>query len=160
MLNKVTMSTLPDFRIYEKRSVFKSTSERLTEFHRHPRAFAKLTPPPIFVQIHRDDRTSLTAGEIEFTLWFGPIPVRWIAQHEAGPTEHSFADRLTYGPLAYWRHEHIFEPLDDGVALVDRITFAHKPGLRGVMTRLTFDGIPLRLLFFYRHLRTRLSLRT
>ena len=48
-------------------------------FHEHPRAFARLTPPPIFVQMHRNALKSLTEGEVEFTLWFGPIPARWIA---------------------------------------------------------------------------------
>lgn len=142
---------------YEKRSVFKTTMERMMAFHESPAAFSKLTPPPIFVQMHRDNRTSLTEGELEFTLWFGPVPIRWTARHEPGPTATSFADRALKGPMAYWRHEHIFEEVADGIALTDRVTLAHKPGFKGLLTRLTFDGVPLRILFFYRHLRTRFA---
>jgi ligand-binding SRPBCC domain-containing protein len=145
--------------IFIKKSVMKTTLRKMMQFHEHPKAFSKLTPPPIFVQVHRDDRTSITNGEIEFTLWFGFIPLRWIACHQQGPVESSFVDELLKGPMAYWRHEHIFTEVDGGVELMDRITIAHKSGVQGILTRLLFDGIPLKFLFFYRHLRTRLGTR-
>ncbi len=127
-------------------------------FHEDPRALARLTPPPIIMQLHRDERRSLTEGELEFTLWFGPIPIRWLARHEPGPTPHSFADSQVMGPLALWRHEHIFTAVAGGVELTDRIELAHRRGVTGVFTRLAFDGLPLRLLFAYRHWRTRRAL--
>lgn len=141
--------------IFVKHSVINTTLDKMIAFHEDPKALSNLTPPPIFMQLHRDDRTSISDGEIEFTLWLGPIPFRWIARHEQGPTEHSFADRMIKGPMAYWRHEHIFTKVDTGIELTDRITLAHKSGISGLFTRLMFDGIPLRILFFYRHLRTK-----
>ncbi len=141
--------------VYTKRSVMQTTLESMIAFHQDASALAKLSPPPIFMQLHHDGRTSLTEGEIDFTLWFGPLPIRWLAQHQPGPTSTSFADLMLRGPMAYWRHEHIFENVPGGVALIDRVTFAHKSGLQGLLTRLMFDGLPLRFLFFYRHLRTR-----
>ncbi len=146
-----------DAHIFQKQSTMQTTMERMLDFHRDPAALARLTPPPIFVRLQRDNRTSLTEGELEFTLWFAFIPIRWLARHEPGPTATSFADRMLRGPMAYWRHEHLFEPTADGqgIVLTDRVTLAHHPGLPGLLTRLMFDGLPLRLLFFYRHLRTR-----
>lgn len=135
------------------------TLATLVRFHEGPSALARLTPPPIIMQLHRDERRSLTEGELEFTLWFGPIPIRWLARHEPGPTTHSFADSQVKGPLAYWRHEHIFTEVEGGVELTDRIELAHRGGLTGVFTRLAFDGLPLRVLFAYRHWRTRRALR-
>jgi ligand-binding SRPBCC domain-containing protein len=151
------MPEAPNNNTYEKRTEMNTTLQRMVAFHEDPKALGKLSPPPIFMQLHRDDRESLTEGELAFTLWFGPIPIRWVARHEPGPTEHSFADLMIEGPMAYWRHEHIFEETADGVALIDRVTLSHKPGLKGLLTRLMFDGIPLRILFFYRHLRTRMA---
>ena len=146
--------------VFEQRSVIPTTLEKMIAFHEDPRALSILTPPPIFMQKVRDDRTSLTAGDLEFRLWFGPLPVRWWARHEPGPTETSFTDRQIEGPMAHWEHQHVFTPVAGGVELLDHITLAHKPGLPGLLTRLIFDGLPLRLLFFYRHLRTRLALRS
>lgn len=57
-------------------------------FHHDTRILKKLTPPPIFVQIHRYEPLG-DGSEAEFTLWFGPLPVRWLAVHlEVG--EHGF----------------------------------------------------------------------
>jgi ligand-binding SRPBCC domain-containing protein len=150
----MTSTTRAATRVYEKSTSFNTTMEHMIRLHQEGGP-AALTPPPIFVQTHRDTRTSLSDGELEFTLWFGPIPFRWIARHEPGPTPTSFADVMVRGPLAYWRHEHIFTQEADGVRLTDRVTLAHQPGLKGLLTWLMFDGVPLRILFFYRHLKTR-----
>ena len=138
---------------YQKRSILRTTLDQIEAFHRNPAALKKLTPPPIFIQVHADRRVSLTEGDLEFTLWFGPLPVRWLARHES--LTSGFADWQVDGPMAYWRHEHEFEEVPGGVLLSDRVTLAHKPGLRGLWTRLIFDGIPLRILFLYRHWRTK-----
>jgi len=142
-------------KIFEKRSIMPTTMQRVMAFHEHPRAINRLTPPPIFVQCLRDNRQSLTEGELDFRLWFGPIPVRWIARHEPGPTATSFQDRMIEGPLSSWLHQHMFSEVPDGVELIDRVTFEHKPGFSGLMTRLLFGGLPLHILFLYRHWRTR-----
>lgn len=149
-------TTLPEHtHVYEKSSVFKTSMQKMIAFHEAPDVFGKLAPPPIFIRVQEDNRTSLTEGDLKFTLWFAFIPVPWHAQHQPGPTETSFADLMVDGPMQYWRHEHIFEKVEGGVRLIDRVTLAHKPGLQGIFTRLMFDGIPLRILFFYRHLRTK-----
>jgi ligand-binding SRPBCC domain-containing protein len=148
-------------KVFEHRSVIATTLARMIAFHEDPQALSRLTPPPplMFLQVLRDDRTSLTAGELEFRLWFGPFPVRWLARHEPGPTPASFIDRLIEGPMAYWEHQHRFREVPGGVELTDHISLAHKPGVAGLLTRLFFDGLPLRLLFVYRHFRTRVVLR-
>ena len=139
---------------HQKRSVFRTTLEKIEAFHRDPAALRKLTPPPIYIQVHADHRLSLTEGDLDFTLWFGPLPVRWLARHEA-LAGHGFAEWQVSGPMAYWRHEHAFEEVPGGVALLDRVTLKHKSGIAGLLTRLIFDGIPLRILFLYRHWRTK-----
>ncbi len=153
------MNELPaKTRRFQKTSFIKTTLDDMRRFHEDPRALAALTPPPVRMQLHRDERRSLTEGEVEFTLWFGPLPIRWTARHESGPSPESFADLQINGPMAYWRHEHVFRETAGGVQLTDRITLAHRRGYRGLLTRLAFDGLPLRLLFAYRHWRTRRAL--
>ena len=149
-------------KVFEHQSVIETTADELMAFHVHPKAFKRLTPPPIFIQVHRNELTSLRNGEVEFTLWFGVIPVRWIARHEAGPIETSFMDRQIKGPLERWEHQHLFQPIEGEPAkteLIDRITIEHKTGWRGWLTRLFLDGLPLRFLFMYRHQRTKWALR-
>lgn len=149
------MDAVQDVTVYEKSTVMNTTLEKMMAFHESEDAFKKLIPPPMVGQIQEDTRTSITEGQLKFTLWLGPIPIRWHAEHQVGPNDTSFADLMIAGPMAYWRHEHVFETVEGGVKLIDRVTLAHKSGIQGLFTRLMFDGVPLRFLFFYRHLRTK-----
>jgi ligand-binding SRPBCC domain-containing protein len=143
-------------RHFEHRSFIPASLAAVKAFHERPEALFRLTPPPIFVQIIGDERVSLLSGELEFRLWFGPLPVRWLVRQGSGPiADASFSDTLFEGPLAHWEHQHIFTATQDGVELIDRIALAHKAGWRGRLSRLMFDGAALRLLFYYRHWRTR-----
>jgi ligand-binding SRPBCC domain-containing protein len=142
-------------KTFTHQSILPTTVEELYAFHDRLDVLRILTMPPLILQVLRDERTSLADGEIEFRLWFGPFPVRWLARHVPGPTPTSFKDVQITGPMGHWEHEHIFEPVPGGAKLTDRITLAHKPGLAGWVTRLLFDGLPLRLLFAYRHWQTR-----
>lgn len=144
--------------IFEHRSLIPATMAQVIAFHEDPRALNILTPPPIFMQLHRRDWRSMNDATMEFTLWFGFIPVRWTAQHEPGPTPTSFTDRMVSGPVEKWVHQHIFEQRENGVELIDRLTIEHKSsGLWSLFTRLAFHPLALRILFFYRHLRTRMA---
>lgn len=146
--------------VFEHQSVIPTTMDSMIAFHSDPAALSRLTPPPVIMQLHRDDRSSLTEGELEFTLWFGPIPARWVARHEPGPTPKSFADRQIRGPLKSWRHEHIFEAVPGAVKLTDRIQYEHaEGGAWPLFTRVFFSKPNLKVFFIYRHLRTRLGTR-
>jgi ligand-binding SRPBCC domain-containing protein len=57
--------------------------------------------------------------------------------------------------MEVWVHQHIFRQLSGGVELIDHLEYQHRRGVWGIFTRLLFGGLPLRFLFFYRHLRTR-----
>ncbi len=155
----MTAASTPSTHQFTCRSVMPGTPEQMFAFHASPNAFSKLTPPPVFIQVRHNGLTSLTSGEVDFVMWFGPLPAHWIARHEPGPTPTSFTDRQIQGPLASWRHEHLFEAVPGGVQLTDRVTYAHKPGgFWGLFTRLFFNPLSLRALFAYRHWRTRRAL--
>lgn len=158
MTHAAPSSPTSALKTFERRSIFTGTVEALTRFHDAPNALRVLTPPPLFVQIVRDERASLTQGDVVFRLWIGPLPVRWHARHEPGSTATSFIDRMIDGPMAFWEHEHRFRAVEGGVELIDHIRYRHKSGLPGLFSRLMFDGLPLRFLFWYRHLRTGLAM--
>ncbi len=108
----------------------------------------QLTPPPLIVQFHHVD--PLEEGSIaDFTMWMGPIPVRWTAIHSQ-VTSHGFTDKQTRGPFRAWEHRHHFQELDDGrTEVVDEI----KAELGGLISRFMWLTLPL--LFAYRGWRTR-----
>jgi ligand-binding SRPBCC domain-containing protein len=140
---------------FEKRSVIPTTMEQMIAFHNDPRTLRWLTPPPIIMQKRYDTRKSLTEGELEFVLWFGPLPVKWTARHEPGPTDTSFRDRMIRGPMQFWLHQHSFREVPGGVELTDHLEYEHRAGLWGIFTRMLFGGLLLKFLFLYRHVRTK-----
>ena len=140
---------------FSHETLIPASAERVTEIHDRPETFKMLAMPPLVIQVLRDDRRSLFEGEVEFNLWFGPLPIRWVARHEPGPIPTSFRDVQLSGPHKTWVHDHVFVPVAGGTRLVDRISIEHAPGLKGVLSRLFFDGPLLKLLFIYRHWQTR-----
>jgi ligand-binding SRPBCC domain-containing protein len=130
----------------------------VSDFHHDTRALRRLTPPPIFVQLHRVD--PLAEGSVsEFSLWFGPLPVRWRALHTNVDPQRGFTDTQVSGPMRHWRHSHTFKDLGDGqVRVIEHIDYEHGRGWRGLLSHLLFAPIGLRFLFFYRKLATRRAL--
>lgn len=126
----------------------------VSAFHHDTRALKTLTPPPIFAQIHHFD--PMADGAIaEFTLWFGPLPVRWKAIH-SNVSPNGFTDTQISGPLQSWQHTHTFTAVSPTTTRVDEhITYSHHDGRRGLLSRLLFAQPGLFLLFTARQLITR-----
>lgn len=126
----------------------------VADFHHDTSVLKKLTPFPIFAQIH-DYEPLANGSEARFTLWFGPIPVRWHAIHsDVGP--NGFTDTQVSGPLKLWVHRHRFTAIDPQTTRVDEhITYDHDSGGRGLFSRLLFAKPGLYFLFTARKFITR-----
>ncbi len=126
----------------------------VSAFHHDTRVLKKLSPPPIFVQIHQFEPLSENS-QAQFTLWVGPIPLRWQTIHtQVGPA--GFTDTQLRGPLKQWQHTHRFSAVSTSQTLVnERIVYEHNNGFKGVITRLLFNKPALWLLFTYRMWATR-----
>jgi hypothetical protein len=127
-------------------------------FHHDTRVLKKLTPPPIFAQIHTFEPLA-EGSRAEFTLWFGPLPVHWTAvHHHVGP--NGFTDRQEKGPLQFWEHTHRFTAVNPHTTRIhESIVYEHFPGHRGWFSRLLFNRPGLFLLFTARKWLTRTHLR-
>ncbi|NCA10602.1 cyclase [bacterium] len=127
-------------------------------FHGDTSALERLTPPPTIVQLHSIE--PLAEGSVStFTLWVGPLPLRWTAVHH-NVSPRGFTDVQASGPALRWEHTHTFTSLDAETTRIDEhIEFEHKPGFWGVVTRLLFSRPNLLLMFTYRKFATRWYLR-
>ncbi|MBT8241842.1 MAG: hypothetical protein KJN63_11505, partial [Acidimicrobiia bacterium] len=89
-----------------------------------------------------------------FTIWAGPIPLRWEATHR-NVTEAGFTDVQTDGPMARWEHTHTFRPLNlETTEVQEHIEYQHAGGFWGVVTRVFFAPPALKALFAYRRFQT------
>ena len=79
-------------------------------FHRSSASMGAITPPPVIVRVHRAPPPAVPLAEddeMDFTLWLGPLPMRWMARIEQ-VTPVSFVDRQVRGPFGSWRHLHTY----------------------------------------------------
>lgn len=124
-------------------------------FHQQPTGMGAITPPPVRVQLHSFPENLVPdGGEMDFTLWFGPLPIHWVAQLE-DVSESGFTDRQKSGPFQAWRHRHSFNRIDDYTTEVkDEITYSLKPHLLWGPVGAAF-AFSLPILFAFRGWRTR-----
>lgn len=150
--------TIPVMPVFDYRFTVAAPLAAVRDFHRDTSALKRLTPPPTFVQLHSIE--PLAEGSVSrFTLWVGPLPLRWKAVHR-GVTDRGFTDVQAEGPAAKWEHTHSFVPVDDRTTEIrEHIEYEHKRGFWGVVTRILFSKPNLVLMFTYRMLVTRWFLR-
>jgi ligand-binding SRPBCC domain-containing protein len=83
---------------------------------------AAITPPPIVVKMQRAPAVLTDGAEMAFTMWLGPLPIRWLAHIEA-VSDTGFTDRQLGGPFAKWVHRHTFVAVDENTTeVLDEIT--------------------------------------
>jgi len=107
--------------IYRHRFQVHAPLAQVAEFHNRAASMAAITPPPVVVRIQQSPALLAEGDEMDFTLWLGPFPVRWIAQIEA-VSAIGFTDRQLRGPFTEWVHRHTFAVIDEQkTAVVDEI---------------------------------------
>jgi ligand-binding SRPBCC domain-containing protein len=123
-------------------------------FHTSASSLKAITPPLIPMQLHHAPQQMGDGDQMEFTMWMGPLPLRWKARVEDVSTT-GFVDQQIEGPFAAWSHRHTFVQLAEGrTEVVDEVEAALKPhGLWGLVGLVMWLGLPL--LFSYRGWRTR-----
>lgn len=129
----------------------------VADFHSRSASMAAITPFPIRVQVHRAPERLSEGDEMDFTLWLGLLPVRWLARFE-DVTAGSFVDRQLSGPFETWRHTHRYEAIETNRTRVNdeiEVQLRRHPFWRLFGLSLWF-GLPL--LFAYRGWQTRRQL--
>jgi len=145
--------------VFEHRFSVAAAVERVAAFHYAAEAFSRLIPPGMILRIHQQDALANDSVN-EFTMWMGPIPVYWKAVH-SDVSDSGFVDTQTAGPMAAWVHTHSFEAVSaDECVVIDHIEYEHHKGWRGIRSRLLFARMGLRVLFAWRALATRRSVRS
>ena len=96
---------------FQHRFRVRASLAAVAEFHSQTASLSVLTPPPVIVRIHRAPTIQHAGDEVGFTMWFGPLPVRWLAQIDQ-VWDTGFVDRQVRGPFREWVHRHSFVPVD------------------------------------------------
>lgn len=132
--------------------------QAVSAFHFEPGILKTLTPPLMIMQVHHFEPIA-EESVADFTMWMGPVPVRWRAVH-SDVSEFGFTDTQVAGPMKSWKHTHRFESVSKEVTQVhEHIEYEHHAGLRGLWSRMLFPPPGLLALFTIRRMITRREVR-
>lgn len=139
---------------FEHRFRVRASVEEVAAFHSSSASMGAITPPPIIVRVHAAPPQLKSGDQMDFTLWAGPVPIRWVACIE-DVSPYGFTDRQLRGPFGAWAHRHEFVRVDDATTdVVDRVEATYKNHLWwGLVGRLMWVGMPT--LFAFRANKTR-----
>jgi ligand-binding SRPBCC domain-containing protein len=126
----------------------------VVDFHARSASMGAITPPPVLVRVQHAPVILGEGDQMGFTLWVGPLPIRWVAIIE-NCSPNGFTDRQLSGPFAYWSHHHHFVPAGENqTEIIDEVTFTIKRHLFWALMGICM-GISLPLLFAFRGWKTR-----
>jgi ligand-binding SRPBCC domain-containing protein len=108
-----------------------------------------LTPPWLRFRIVTPQPVRMAQGtRIDYHLSLRGLPMAWTSEITVWDPPYRFIDEQIRGPYRIWVHEHLFEPIDGGTRILDRVDYA-VPG--GAFVRRLFVLPQLTRIFDYRH---------
>jgi ligand-binding SRPBCC domain-containing protein len=121
-------------------------------WHARPDALERLAPPGEHIEVI--ERTGAIERGARVAMRFGrwPFRMRWVAVHQEYEAGRYFSDLQVFGPFAYWKHTHSFEP--DGpnaCVLEDTVEYALPFGFLGRLIAGKFVRRKIEQMFEYRH---------
>ncbi len=126
----------------------------VVDFHAQSASLGAITPPPVMMQFHQAQVYLEDGDVLDFTLWLGPLSIRWLARIE-NVGLNGFVDRQLYGPFSHWLHHHRFASIDDTTTeVIDQIEAALQKHPFWELIGLGM-WLSLPLLFAYRGWKTR-----
>ncbi len=145
--------------VLEKTTVMPVPASVLDEWHRREAALERLRPPWERVRVVDAGQGIQDGSRAILELAWGPVRVRWVAEHfDCRPCE-GFSDRQVEGPFSVWEHRHEFRDLGEGRSeLIDRVRYALPGGSAGAVAAGSAVRRRLERMFAYRHAVTRADL--
>lgn len=83
-----------------------------------------ITPPTLRFRILTAKPIDMRAGAlIDYSLRLRGVPIHWRTRIEVYEAPVRFVDRQLRGPYRLWWHEHVFEEIDGGTRMTDRVSY-------------------------------------
>lgn len=139
-----------------RKFVYKSEIEcpvsALFAWHLRQRAFERLTPPWLDVQVKGMPKLLEAGLKLDLKVTKFAVPLNCSFKITELETDKLFVDEQISGPFAFWRHEHRFEAISDERSLMnDEIRFTLPVGFIVDGFAAPFMERDLKRMFRYRH---------
>jgi hypothetical protein len=137
----------------ERSTLIPFPRERVFDFFSKAENLERLTPPWLSFQILTPPPIHMCEGAlIDYRLRLRGIRLRWQSEITVWDPPYRFVDEQRRGPYRLWVHEHLFEDVDGGTRVDDRVKYAV---LGGTVVNKLFVAPDVRRIFDYRQERLR-----
>ena len=135
-----------------REQIIPASMERVWAYFATPRNLNEMTPPDMAFEFLQGGDEPMYAGQvIAYKVAILPrVRVRWLTQITHVEPGYRFIDEQRMGPYRLWIHEHRFEPLPDGVRMIDHVTYALPFGPLGSLVHGLYVRRRLAQIFDYR----------
>jgi ligand-binding SRPBCC domain-containing protein len=126
--------------------------ERVWAYFATPANLNEMTPPDLDFEIVCGGEPPMYEGQIiEYRVRFLPfVRSLWLTEIVHVTECRSFVDEQRLGPYRFWYHEHLFEPVEGGVQMTDRLTYALLFGVLGDLVHALWVRRKLEHIFDFR----------
>jgi ligand-binding SRPBCC domain-containing protein len=123
-MTKLTITKAPrGYRLHAACTVPRDLDEVFT-FFSNAANLERITPPWIRFQVLTTPPLTMRKGLlIDYKLRIRGLPLRWQSEITAWEPQSYFVDEQRRGPYSFWRHEHRFEPCDEGTRVIDDVNY-------------------------------------
>ena len=123
------------------------------DFFSKPENLNEITPEDMNFEILTEGLGRMYPGMI-IQYMVEPFPMiktGWVTEITQVKDKRFFIDEQRFGPFAFWHHQHIFEPTENGVLMTDVLHYKIPLGILGKLANWMFVGKRVEAIFEYRY---------
>jgi len=127
--------------------------EEVWNFMSSPKNLKEITPKHMGFDITSDNKDQKMYEGMIVSYIVKPIlgiPTKWLTEITHVVDKKYFVDEQRVGPYKLWHHQHILEERDNGVYMIDIITYQPPFGFLGAIANSLFIKKQLDAIFEYR----------
>lgn len=131
-----------------------ATLEQVWDFMSSPANLKEITPDYMGFDITSKDLPEKMYPGMIISYKVSPllgIKTTWVTEITHVKDHHFFVDEQRVGPYTIWHHQHILEPIDNGVLMKDIISYVPPFGFLGAIANSIVIKKKLNEIFDYRH---------
>tara|TARA_B100001121_G_scaffold69192_1_gene61104 strand:+ start:790 stop:1254 length:465 start_codon:yes stop_codon:yes gene_type:complete len=137
-----------------QKQILKSDLQTVWNFISSPNNLEKITPDDMSFKItSKNIIDSMYPGMI-ITYKVTPllkIPLTWVTEITHVKEKNFFVDEQKIGPYKLWHHQHILKEVEEGVLMIDIITYQPPLGFIGALLNFLFIRKKVKHIFKFRY---------
>lgn len=141
------------FYQFQKRQKIKTTIDEIWEFISSPANLKEITPDYMGFDIKTKDLPDKMYAGMVISYEVSPllgIKTTWVTEISQVIDKKYFVDEQRVGPYSLWHHQHIIEPLEDGILMTDIVSYQPPFGFLGALANKLIIKNKLNEIFDFR----------